>query len=657
MKREGVSIDPRELRREIEPLDVLLVDDNEQWARFMADKLQRQEPSLEVTVALSANEAILALRERDSVDCMVTDYRMPEVDGIQLLERVREEWPKLPFVLITGEGSEDVASEAIDAGVTDYLVKDPNVDQTTQFVNKILAAVDQYLLRQAIEESEVRYRTVIEQSQDAIMIVQNQTVVFCNRRLEELVGYGRDTLQQESMLPEILHPDDRPAAEQLLDEWQDGGDLNRLQEVRLVTAEGKIRDCEWAGQPITEDGEQAVLVSIRDVTERKQRERELQWERELNRNLQTALVEARTREQLEQAVTELLVDYGYALAWIGDASGDSVHPWAVAGDRGYVDELTAADRDTLDSEPSVWAARRDTPQFVGDFADLFPTGWRDTATEYDYRSGGALPLTYNNITYGVLAVYHERRGQFDETEQQLLTELADTVAFALHTLETRSALAADHVLDVSLQVQGTTHYLADVLSSASIPRGDVAVTVHGTAPHGDEKLLQYASLDGIDVETFRAVAAEHPAVDGITIIDEDDSRLQIVVTETTPEAELADFGAVVRSTTAIPDQADLAIQLPARETVSAVVETLERAFDSVQVASVVERDSTESDTAENGLTEKQAAALEAAYHHGYFEQPRKNSATEIADALGVTHSTFLQHLRTAQRKVFRDRFD
>lgn len=52
------------------------------------------------------------------------------------------------------------------------------------------------------------------------------------------------------------------------------------------------------------------------------------------------------------------------------------------------------------------------------------------------------------------------------------------------------------------------------------------------------------------------------------------------------------------------------------------------------------------------LTEKQATVLHAAYHHGYFERPRKSSATEIADSLGIVHSTFLQHLRTAQQKLF-----
>ena len=58
----------------------------------------------------------------------------------------------------------------------------------------------------------------------------------------------------------------------------------------------------------------------------------------------------------------------------------------------------------------------------------------------------------------------------------------------------------------------------------------------------------------------------------------------------------------------------------------------------------------------DALTEKQSGALEAAYHHGYFDRPRGHAAVDIAESLGVTHTTYLQHLRVAQRKVFEQLF-
>jgi predicted DNA binding protein len=400
-----------------------------------------------------------------------------------------------------------------------------------------------------------------------------------------------------------------------------------------------------------------VLISVRDVTNRKQRQRKLEWERELNRTLQTSLVEARSREELEDAVTGLLVEFGYALAWIGEANEHSVRPLTVAGDSSYVDTLTRAESDSLDSEPSVWAARRKKPQFVQDFEDLFPTGWRDAATDHGYHAGGAVPLTYNDVTYGVLTVYHESAGLFDETERQLLIELADTVSFALHTLETTSALAADRVLDVTLQIHGTSYYLTEVLSSRSFTGSPERLIVTGTVPHGQEDLLQYVRLDGIDATEFHTAAMAHPAVEDVSVVDAERTQFQITVSETTPEAELASFGAVVTETTVDADRAEIQIELAARDAVSAAVDTVEQYFDSVNVVSCVERDRSDAPTDEPHLTDKQAAALEAAYHQGYFEQPRGSSATEIAERLDITHSTFLQHLRTAQQKVFRQRYE
>src|SRR6056297_2516095 len=96
-----------------ESITVLFVDDDEQWAQYMISELEAEDPDLSVSVAGNVNEAILALGESHRIDCVVTDFRMPEVDGIQLLEHVQQSHPHLPFILVTGDGSEDVAARAI----------------------------------------------------------------------------------------------------------------------------------------------------------------------------------------------------------------------------------------------------------------------------------------------------------------------------------------------------------------------------------------------------------------------------------------------------------------------------------------------------------------------------------------------------------------
>ncbi|WP_277541847.1 ATP-binding protein [Haloarcula laminariae] len=69
-------------------------------------------------------EAALAALETERVDCVVSEYTLPDRDGLDFLREVRDRWSGLPFVLVTGDGDEALASEAIGAGATDYLSKD-----------------------------------------------------------------------------------------------------------------------------------------------------------------------------------------------------------------------------------------------------------------------------------------------------------------------------------------------------------------------------------------------------------------------------------------------------------------------------------------------------------------------------------------------------
>ncbi|MFB6253055.1 MAG: response regulator, partial [Halobacteriaceae archaeon] len=104
------------------PIRVLHIDDEPDFASMVATFLEREHEALTVETATNASEGLDKLAETE-IDCVVSDYDMPGANGIELLEIVRENYPDLPFILFTGKGSEEVASDAIVAGVTDYLQK------------------------------------------------------------------------------------------------------------------------------------------------------------------------------------------------------------------------------------------------------------------------------------------------------------------------------------------------------------------------------------------------------------------------------------------------------------------------------------------------------------------------------------------------------
>lgn len=642
-------------------IEVLLVDDNEQWVTYLANNIEDVDPTVDVTVALSANEAMVTLGDREDLDCVVADYRMPEVDGLQLLDRIRADNPHLPFILMTAAGSEEIASTAIDAGVTDYLVKNPKVDQTSLLVRRIRSAYDRYALRTALEESEERYRTVTEQTWDAIVVLEGDHIAFCNERMAELTGQDRGALNGTAFVDTFVHEADATG----VDEFLAGGDeTDQLHEARLVVADESVRHVELTRRRLGEGEGAAVLVSIRDITDRKRRQQRLNRERSLNRAVMNVLIEARTRDELETAIVDCLGDHGYGLVWIGEAVGDTIEARAATGGTDYVDWLTDLSADERpDDEPSLVSVRTGEMQLVDDVSDLFPTVWRDRLLDAGYHSVAALPIAYDDIVYGLLAVYHSEPHFVDDSEVELLGEFAETIAFAVHHLETHKTLAAETVLSVELTIPADEHYLHEAITEASIDVSELDATVVGTHTGKDDTVVQYVTLSETDLQSVVDSIDNHPTVEAVAVIQEaPPHRLQVTLSDSPPERTLIARGAIMLPTIVTPGSVTIRFEVPSREGLGDIVDALEAGHGEVTVQSFVDVDRDVTPDAINrvvdleDLTDKQHSSLKAAFHHGYFEQPRSSSATEIAESLEVTHSTYLQHLRSAQRKLLQQLF-
>ena len=149
-----------------EGISVLHVDDEPGFADLAAQFLERADDRFGVETAASASEGLEYLAEHD-VDCIVSDYDIPGQNGIELLETVREEYPDLPFILFTGKGSEEVASEAISMDVTDYLQKETGTEQYKLLANRILNAVDQVRADRRAKKHH-RINTVVRRINEAL---------------------------------------------------------------------------------------------------------------------------------------------------------------------------------------------------------------------------------------------------------------------------------------------------------------------------------------------------------------------------------------------------------------------------------------------------------------------------------------------------------
>lgn len=122
-------------------VEILLVDDNSDDLEMGNLFLKQQSNRFSITCATSAGEGLEHLTGNGTFDCIISDFSMPGMDGIEFLREVREVHPDIPFILYTGQGSEQVAKQAIIDDVTDYVEKNIGTDQYTVLAERIWKAI------------------------------------------------------------------------------------------------------------------------------------------------------------------------------------------------------------------------------------------------------------------------------------------------------------------------------------------------------------------------------------------------------------------------------------------------------------------------------------------------------------------------------------
>jgi len=113
---------------------VLVVDDDKNTRDGLQRALRR---SYDVRVAESGDRALEVLAQ-DEVDVLLSDVRMPGMDGVTLLQRARARYPRLISILLTAYGNVEIAVEAMKAGAYDFLMKPVNLDHLDLLVQRAL---------------------------------------------------------------------------------------------------------------------------------------------------------------------------------------------------------------------------------------------------------------------------------------------------------------------------------------------------------------------------------------------------------------------------------------------------------------------------------------------------------------------------------------
>ncbi len=135
-------------------LNLLLVDDEERFLSTTSQLLENRE----VTTYIAANgRTALRILDDKRIDVVVLDVKMPEMDGIEVLRKIKHKYPLVEVIMLTGHASVDSAVDGMRLGAFDYLVKPCDI-------NDMLAKVrEAYFKKQATEEkiNKVRVERII----------------------------------------------------------------------------------------------------------------------------------------------------------------------------------------------------------------------------------------------------------------------------------------------------------------------------------------------------------------------------------------------------------------------------------------------------------------------------------------------------------------
>jgi len=115
---------------------ILLVDDEREFVAILTQRLTKRNYS--VAFAHSGKDALAQLEDAKDIDVVILDVKMPGLDGIETLKRIKEKWPLIEVIMLTGHSTLDSAIDAIKIDANDYLLKPVEMEQ---LVSKIKKAV------------------------------------------------------------------------------------------------------------------------------------------------------------------------------------------------------------------------------------------------------------------------------------------------------------------------------------------------------------------------------------------------------------------------------------------------------------------------------------------------------------------------------------
>ncbi len=421
-------------------LRVLALEDVATEAELAERELKRA--GFRCTLVRVETEADFRGGLEDPPDIILSDFSLPEFDGMAALRIVRSEAPDIPFIFVSGTIGEERAIEALKFGATDYVLK-TNLARLGPVVAR---ALQEFQDRRTARLADQRFRDLVQTSLDWIWEIDvDGHYVFCSPGVEEILGLRAEEMVGRHHLEQV-HDEDRAlvaSAQRAL-----GAQERRLSNLvaRCRHRDGSYRWLERYALALIDS--RGLITGFRgtdrDITLRKEQEQRIARLSRIHvmlSSINSAILRIRDRQKLLQEVCRIgtVGGYPHTSIFLIEPGTTTVRPVAAEGE--HADEVRSFD---IVMRPGAMqfsglteqALCTGLPAACNDVSDASAAVYfRDEALRWGYRACAALPLIVDGTAIGTLILHAREVGAFTPDELGVLTQVAGSLSFALQYLE------------------------------------------------------------------------------------------------------------------------------------------------------------------------------------------------------------------------------
>jgi len=431
-----------------EQLKILLLEDMATDAELAMRELNRAGLPCVAKWVVSKEDFCRELEEF-SPDVVLSDFSMPELNGLEALSILRQQCPETPFIFVSGTMGEEFAVESLKRGATDYILK-ADLTRLSPSITRAIEEKQERHARQTAEqllrESELRKGAILNGALDCILSVDaDLRIIEFNPAAEKVFGYDQAEVVGKDVIELVFPPEIRDAQRKRFSHYHEGDEHGVLEgwvEVNGIRRDGSQFPMEFAATPILMPSKTLFSIYIRDIVERKKQEEKIKRLTRLYAvlsNINSTIVRVHEPMDLFSEVCRIVVEYGkFKMAWIGliDGSGTYVEPVASYGvekDMPPLEKIFIDNAISKEAEGISKVVCDDEIIIVNDIAssDILH---KDRLLQLGYKSLVKLPLHSEEQLVGVIALYRNEQAVIGDDEMKLLLELSGDISFALDVI-------------------------------------------------------------------------------------------------------------------------------------------------------------------------------------------------------------------------------